>query len=663
MQPTVKYSKHNLSTSGTGSIKSVDTDSGGTAEICVFCHTPHHGNTQAPLWNKSVTVYSYTTYTSDVLLGLGYPAAEDPKSETVHMRKTMICLSCHDGTIALGSLVNLPYGVTSDIPMLNDVLEMPQPAAGYIGVNLRDDHPVAIQYDEYSDDELQTIPGAAKVRLYNAGSLRPTKTNGDYVECTSCHDPHDNQYGDFLVESNAGSALCTQCHVKTGFTDSIHDTANLTYSPSNLGTTVGGVKCMNCHFPHKAAGSGLPPNLSPTIDTNSKAGYYLLSFSEENSCFNQNNDRWNTPNSNTVCHGSNNVSDPTINIKSTEDSNNYGHHYTQDGTRIGKHEATEGQTKGWLGTGNPNWHVECADCHNPHTAKDTNHSAPTSAVTSSSPLYGAGGVEVTTYPSWTSGGGNYTYIEPIGVVGTSSTGVDKEYKICFKCHSNFAWDTGTAPNSAAGYAMTDQAMEFGGYSTSYHPVVNSNPSNQGQMKTGGDWSTGSDLMYCSDCHTKEGGAQPWGPHGSTNGSTNGSYYILKLPFDDEYSVTPSATQSTGDLCFDCHDVGVYLNGSETQTGTGFFTTGGSPNKNLHTRHAIVSTTTGSFAYRCVNCHAKIPHGYTRKAMIVAQSDTYESTYAAGGAAKIGSNPPLATAGSYSIYKTTPDCSTVAGCHQ
>jgi len=34
------------------------------------------------------------------------------------------------------------------------------------------------------------------------------------VECSSCHDPHDNTYGSFLVEDNSGSALCLRCHVK-----------------------------------------------------------------------------------------------------------------------------------------------------------------------------------------------------------------------------------------------------------------------------------------------------------------------------------------------------------------------------------------------------------------------------------------------------------------
>jgi hypothetical protein len=272
-----------------------------------------------------------------------------------------------------------------------------------------------------------------------------------------------------------------------------------------------------------------------------------------------------------------------------------------------------------------------------------------------SPLYGAGGVNVSIYPDWTGGSGFYNYVEPIGVVGTSSLGVDKEYKICFKCHSDFAWGiTGTAPASSGGYNMTDQALEFGGNSTSYHPVVSATGRAVGTLLN--PWSIGqsTQTMYCSDCHTKEAGNRPLGPHGSSNS------YILKKAFDDTYNTTLSQTQLTNDLCFDCHNQTIYVTGVATLTGTGFMTTA---NTNLHTRHRIIAeTSTGLYAYRCVNCHTRIPHGYKRKAMIVQQGEWPYEAGTVSGQGKI-TNAPLATSGSYSTLKTTPDCSTVSGCHQ
>ena len=34
------------------------------------------------------------------------------------------------------------------------------------------------------------------------------------IECASCHNAHNNSLGNFLRKSNAGSAICTSCHIK-----------------------------------------------------------------------------------------------------------------------------------------------------------------------------------------------------------------------------------------------------------------------------------------------------------------------------------------------------------------------------------------------------------------------------------------------------------------
>lgn len=671
---SIVNSKHNLSgnPANPSTYKSEDpaADSSGTDEICVFCHTPHGGNTEAPLWNRNLyqsTPSGYTPYTSDVLSALSYTAMDDPYvsagAGVIHV-KTRICLSCHDGTIAMGNLVNLPYGKTNAIPIQNTggTGVMPATAAGYIGVNFRDDHPVAVMHDNAKDLELEPAitSDAPNVNLYrlNAGKVEKIRTAGsaNYVECTSCHDPHDNQYGNFLVDSNQNSKICTSCHRKTGFTSSIHETSGQAYQPPDgagsepdLGNTVGTVKCMNCHFPHKAGVTSDQPT-TPNPDS----GKYLLSFREEASCFN-NTDRWGQTGV-SACHGTGAGAGSPRNIESEENNNPNKRHFTGDAnpSRTGVHEATEGQASGWIHVGGDQnkWHVECADCHNPHTAGNTNHALTTNGVTATSPLYGAGGVDVSVYPNWAGGPGTYSYIQPIGVVNTSSTGVDKEYNICLKCHSDFAWSGGSVPNSSGGFAMTNQALEFGN-STAFHPVINPNSGTLGTMRVGSGWSTGSDLMYCSDCHTKENGNQPLGPHGS------GNNYILKYPFSDTRgTVNGGSEQPPGDLCFDCHDVTTYLNGGGTMTlGTGF--TMQATNYNLHARHAWLASNTAvpnPIGYKCVNCHARIPHGFNEYAMIVINTDP--SPYVPVLGATITAVPAFST----NNYVRT-DCSTVNGCHQ
>lgn len=662
---SIVNTKHDLSVVSTGAtIKSRITASGGTTEICVFCHTPHTATTDAPLWNRANPVGSYMTYTSDVLSALNYPAIEDPLSVgasgyQVHV-KTRICMSCHDGTIALGSLVNLPTGISLPIPMQGAVGgKMPSTAAGYLGTDLRDDHPVAVIHDPARDPELQAITGS-NVRVYTlaAGRVTPTNSNGGYVECTSCHDVHDNQFGKFLIDSNAGSKICVSCHNKSGDdsslpNESVHSNPNINtpYAPGTpaLGTTVQNVKCMDCHYPHKAGVQNAGwPNYTP----NAGAGRYNLAFQEEQTCYTTTN-RWGQATS--VCHG---TGSSTKNIQD-QVTKSSAHHVAGYAATLGTpHNATEGRggTAGWLGAAGNSWHVECDDCHNAHTAGGLLHAAGTNAVIPTSPIYGAGGVE----PSWSTAWSvptSFTYLEPLGLVTTGSTGASREYQICLKCHSYFSWGV-VGPSSVLPPNLTDQAKEFNPSNTSFHPVAGANAGTQGTLLL--PWNSGIQTMYCSDCHGNNSGipTDPKGPHGSS--ATPG--YILIANYQDLY-VAKGSFVPVSDLCFVCHSESVYQSGLDTTPGTGFWTTGGI---NLHTRHRNLSNSSAlsNTGYSCVNCHIRIPHGYNRKAMILTAGDADASIYQALGGAKItslvlGALPPSQS------YGTTKgiDCNTVAGCHQ
>jgi hypothetical protein len=58
----VANTRHNLSTSGPGTVKSTSVD-----QVCVFCHTPHNALPDAPLWNRQMSGASYTPYDSTTL--------------------------------------------------------------------------------------------------------------------------------------------------------------------------------------------------------------------------------------------------------------------------------------------------------------------------------------------------------------------------------------------------------------------------------------------------------------------------------------------------------------------------------------------------------------------------------------------------------------------
>src|SRR2546423_9938221 len=232
----VAATKHNLSVSGPGAVKAAS-----ETQICIFCHTPHNSSPRAPLWNRNDPGATYIPYSSSTTLSSpGQPNGA-----------SLLCLSCHDGTIALGNVLSR----TSSITMTGGVTTMPVTSPSYLGTDLSDDHPVSMVYSELLDAFRGQLVSpstlAGRVRLDSSGQM----------QCTSCHDAHDNTYGMFLVMSNQGGALCTTCHVKNFWTQSSHRLSNARWNgvqptpwPHTTGATVSANACENCHRPHTAGG-------------------------------------------------------------------------------------------------------------------------------------------------------------------------------------------------------------------------------------------------------------------------------------------------------------------------------------------------------------------------------------------------------------------------
>ncbi len=167
-----------------------------TGELCVVCHTPHNAITlqDAPLWNHQLTTATYTLYSSPTLdaTDMGQPAAS-----------SKLCLSCHDGTVALENF----GGVTDGTRYLT--------GNANLGTDLSDDHPISFTYD-------------AALASVDLGLWDPTTTNsglggtidqdlllGNQVQCASCHDVHNGAGNNYLLRiDNTGSALCLTCHNK-----------------------------------------------------------------------------------------------------------------------------------------------------------------------------------------------------------------------------------------------------------------------------------------------------------------------------------------------------------------------------------------------------------------------------------------------------------------
>lgn len=204
----IANSKHDLSTSGGGTIKAT-----AQTEICVFCHTPHGASATAntPLWNHTMSASAgFGVYTNSNSMNATATAITGTDGST-----SSLCMSCHDGTIAVNSQnnpSNNAAGVAGNL-MAGAVTLIT--GAGSLG-QLTNDHPVNFAYASSiagGDTALvaeATVMGAGYgVKLFGAAGSAT-------VQCASCHDVHDGSASTapFLRTTMTGSALCLKCHVK-----------------------------------------------------------------------------------------------------------------------------------------------------------------------------------------------------------------------------------------------------------------------------------------------------------------------------------------------------------------------------------------------------------------------------------------------------------------
>ncbi|MFQ5591586.1 MAG: hypothetical protein ACE5HE_10520 [Phycisphaerae bacterium] len=159
-------------------------------QVCLPCHTPHNAllaGDENVLWNHAETGETFVMYKSTA----GQP--EGPSK---------MCLSCHDGVTAIDN-----YGGTGGTGIVIT-------GNAAIGTDLSNDHPIGIEYPTASPTEFRDpatfapgVGGGPGVQLVTIGGL-------ERVECTSCHNVHNNGLGTFLRVPLQESYICLQCHIK-----------------------------------------------------------------------------------------------------------------------------------------------------------------------------------------------------------------------------------------------------------------------------------------------------------------------------------------------------------------------------------------------------------------------------------------------------------------
>lgn len=169
-------------------------------EPCAYCHSVHNsvGGMGRPAY-MGASLPSITLIYNSLTLDHGITETSVANSDAP------LCLTCHDsgfvGTMTdatIKSTLLAKIGVSPADPVL---------AQRDIGVDLRNDHPVGFVFNAALDPTGLKNPNFTRIHV----TFGPGYNE---MWCSTCHNPHDNTYPPLLSTSNAGSAMCLDCHTK-----------------------------------------------------------------------------------------------------------------------------------------------------------------------------------------------------------------------------------------------------------------------------------------------------------------------------------------------------------------------------------------------------------------------------------------------------------------
>ena len=549
---------HNL---GPGSPSPI---TGARGDACAYCHAPHSGLNMG-LWNQKLTHQSYSTYTSN--------SEKNITTQPVLGGVSNQCLSCHDGTVAVGATV--AYGQVTTHGAMN--------SADVFGGNMQSSHPFSLVLPlKDSVDLAASIVGSGKT-ADPTGAVQLINGN---VECTSCHNPHvqakDPVSLNFLVKDSSNGQLCLACHDPSrtmggqvnqlaDWSTSAHALSQSKISPGALlGSypTVAAYGCISCHAPHNASGPAR-----------------ILRGQNEQDCIS--------------CHnGGSNVSPMPVygNVFAEYATPKVGHPFPAS---TNPHDASEGALL------NNNRHATCVDCHNAHGSEQVASFSPAPAIRlSQKNIAGISAAD-----------------------GTSVlTPAVNQYENCLRCHGT---SSGKQTLPIYGYFPVravsagdplNEISQFAMTSTSSHPVMHTRSSAlpqpsllQNMLNLDGitpGRAMGNQIL-CSDCHNSDdnrefGGTGANGPHGSRWS------HILERRYEFSKAAAPGQLISnlfpTPDMsvngpyamCAKCHDVANQVMKNTSFNDHANHINAGFSCSTCHTAHGMGSTSGNISGERMVN---------------------------------------------------------------
>ena len=189
---------------------------------CVYCHVPAEKNGAdsselggIPGWNRfEPATGGYDLYDSRTL---------DNKVRTPSPI-SLLCLSCHDGTMGVDMTVFKPDGWDSSADASlhlrlnggNDLMNCGKCHNGvaahsieikHLGTDLQNDHPISMEYAGLNAKDPDYRPVDSPYGFDNG-----VKIYDNRVECASCHNVHNPDVN--LLLRTGAEHLCETCHIK-----------------------------------------------------------------------------------------------------------------------------------------------------------------------------------------------------------------------------------------------------------------------------------------------------------------------------------------------------------------------------------------------------------------------------------------------------------------
>ena len=206
---------HDLRSTGSGGTGSGV--NGPSYALCNYCHVAHKFSTDGGLgtngpgqllWNHTLSSSrAYTVYNSWTMQNKDIASLQTTGNPNADLNNpSVMCMSCHDGTVALNSTYTGAIGSNGTLP--GDRIINPADA--------NKTHPVNFTYDATlaANAGMKVPAGTQGVDANTGNAVVPLF--GGKMQCATCHEPHTNTHLLFrnfgAVYTATNGSWCLYCH-------------------------------------------------------------------------------------------------------------------------------------------------------------------------------------------------------------------------------------------------------------------------------------------------------------------------------------------------------------------------------------------------------------------------------------------------------------------